>query len=108
MSEDAAAACNAFEVRALFPLADNDGRPFGEDKWHWWWDEMLRLSFAFTQTGVVQGFWKHQSEQHRSVFWIVPSMREVKQIKAFVAAAKVKFEQKEMFFEYLPVRYEGV
>jgi hypothetical protein len=101
-------AFNAYEVKALFPLADNDGLPFEEDVWGWWRDEMTKLQLAFTETGVVQGFWEGQSERHRSVFWIVASMTEVRKIRAFVAAAKLKFQQKEMFFEYFPVRYEGI
>jgi hypothetical protein len=39
-------AANAYEIRALFPLADNDGRPFDRDVWGWWQDEMTNLEFA--------------------------------------------------------------
>jgi hypothetical protein len=35
-------------------------------------------------------------------------MKEVTRIKELVSAAKMQFRQKEMFFEYFPVRYEGV
>ncbi len=108
MSGNRECACNAFKVTVLFPLADNDGRPFDSEIWRWWRDEMMQLQLAFTDTGVVQGSWEGQSEEHRSVFWIVRSKKEVARLRQFVAEAKERFEQKEMFFEWFPVRYEGV
>jgi len=105
---DAEYACNAYRVTVFFPLADNDGHPFERDIWNWWRDEITKLRFAFTELGVVRGYWEGYSEEHRWLFWIVASAEEVSRLRDFITQAKERFRQMEMFFEVVPVFYEGV
>ena len=105
---DADYACNAYRVTVFFPLLDNDERPFEEDIWDWWRDEITKLRFAFTELGVVRGYWEGHSEEHRWLFWIVRSAKEVSELRDFVVQAKERFRQMEMFFEVIQVFYQGV
>ncbi len=97
-----------FKVTLLFPLQDNEGNPFPEEVWRWWSDEMTKLVGAFTDRGVVRGWWGKRSELNREVFMVVKTQREVDALRAFLRRARQKFKQDVMYFEYHPVHFEEV
>ena len=97
-----------FKVTLLFPLQDNDANAFPEEVWGWWRDEMTKLVAAFTDRGVVTGWWGKRSERNREVFMVVKTQREVDDIRAFLRRARRKFKQEVMYFEHHPVYFEEV
>jgi hypothetical protein len=97
-----------FKVTLLFPLYDNDGNPFPEDVWDWWRNGMTALVRGFTDLGVVEGWFKGQSDRNRWIVVIVKTENEVDTIRKFVQSARLKFRQDAMYLEYHLVRYEEV
>ena len=96
------------KVTLLFPLRDNGGNPFPEDVWDWWRDEMKKLVSAFTDRGVVEGWWRGQSDQNRSIVMIVKTENEVSAIREFLQLARREFRQDAMYLDYHPVHFEEV
>lgn len=66
------------------------------------------LLLAFTDAGTVIGHWQRYTDQNRWFFWIVRSVAELEQLKAFVHSMKEDFRQEEMFFEVHATYYEGL
>jgi hypothetical protein len=97
-----------FKVTLLFPLYDNDGNPFPEDVWDWWRNGMTALVRGFTDLGVVEGWFKGQSDRNRWIVVIVKTENEVDTIRKFLQSARLKFRQDAMYLEYHLVRYEEV
>ncbi|MBI3273168.1 MAG: hypothetical protein HYZ53_29530 [Planctomycetes bacterium] len=102
------------KVTLMFPIRDNDGKPFPLSTWRWWRDEMTRIFGAFTTVGRVTGYWEGMLDDHCLVFAILRpagrarERRALSQVRRFLATAKKLFRQKKMFFEYHPVSYEEV
>lgn len=97
-----------FKVTMFFPLTDNDGNLFDEHTWGVWLDEITTLVAAFTDLGVVAGWWHGHSDQNRWILAVVGSQEEVGQLRHFVRRAKEWFRQNAMYFEWHTVRFELV
>lgn len=102
------AASEAYKVTLLFPLRDNDGKEFEREVWDWWLSEITRLIGAFTDLGVVNGWWFGHSDQNRWIIVIVRSEQEVGQMRNFLRTAREKFRQQAMYLEYHPTYFEEV
>ena len=99
---------DSFKVTLLFPLRDNDGNPFDQEIWGWWWDQITRLFTGFTDLGVVKGWWQGHSDLNRWIVVVVRTEREINQIREFLRSACKRFRQEAMYLEYHPVRFEEV
>jgi hypothetical protein len=99
---------DSFKVTLLFPLRDNDGNPFDQEVWRWWWDQITRLFAGFTDLGVVEGWWHGHSDLNRWIVVVVRTEREINQIREFLRLACKRFRQEAMYLEYHPVRFEEV
>jgi hypothetical protein len=99
---------NRIKVNLLFPLIDNDGKPFDESVWGWWRIELTKIVRGFTEVGVVTGWWEGHSDVSR---WIVIVLRKdtrLDPIRRFLQEARLRFRQKKMYLDYHPVFYEEV
>lgn len=103
-------AVNAIKVNLLFPLSDNDGKPFSADIWNWWFLEMARLFKGFTDMGIVKGWWQGYSDVNRWVVIILESEEGLDEVRRFLieACGKGKFDQKKMYLDYHAIHYEEV
>ena len=97
-----------YQVTLLFPLRDNDGKPFEEEVWRWWLQKITQLCQGFTDLGVVEGWWQKHSDQNRWIVMNVKSGQEVDAIRDFMRAARKKFRQKTMYLEYHLVYLEEI
>jgi len=100
--------CNALKVTLLFPLFDNEGNFFEEEIWGWWRDEMSKILTAFTDMGIVTGWWLGQSDRNRWIVTVVKAQKEVDRIRDFLRLAREKFKQEAMYLDYHPVHFEEV
>ncbi len=91
----------------MFPCADNDGVPFGEDLWEWQKDQ-LRLLFrdGYTEHGSVRGWWQGYSDEDVWYRVIVRGDSELIAIRDFLREARRRFRQDAMFLQYHPVELE--
>jgi len=99
---------NGLKVTLLFPLFDNEGAPFVDDVWNWWRGEMTILLAAFTDLGVVTGWWQEHSDENRWIVAVVKSPEQVKAVRVFLRKARRKFRQRAMYLEYHAVHFEEV
>ncbi len=99
---------NGWKVTMLFPLQDDEGKPFSEEIWRWWRTEIRRLVRGFTDMGVVAGWWEGVSDLNRSIVTIVRTEREIAALRNFLLAAREKFSQDAMYFDYHPTHFEEV
>ena len=97
-----------FKVTMFFPLADNEGNLFDDDTWGWWRDELTRCHTAFTDLGVVAGWWEGHSDQNRWIVAVVETEEEVDELRRFVQGARQRFRQECMYFEWHEVWFELV
>ena len=89
---------NAYKISTFFPLHDNDGKPFSEETWDWWHDQMARFK-GYTDMGKVLGIWERHTDENRWIFWIVQTYPQVEEIKGFLIEAKEKFSQLAIYYE---------
>jgi hypothetical protein len=97
-----------FKVTMFFPLLDNEGYPFDDDTWGWWRDELTRCHSAFTDLGVVAGWWESHSDLNRWIVAVVGTEKEVDELRRFVQVARQRFRQECMYFEWHEVSFELV
>jgi len=97
-----------FKVTMFFPLMDNDGHPFDDDTWGWWREEITRCLSAFTDLGVVAGWWEGHSDQNRWILAAVGTEKEVDGLRGFLRIARQRFRQERMYFEWHKVWFELV
>jgi hypothetical protein len=99
---------NAFKVTLMFPMRDNEGRPFPTSVWRWWRVEMTRLLSGFTDAGEVEGYWQRQTEQNKMLLIVLKSENKLNEIRSFLQQARIRFRQKAMYFEFHPVFQEDI
>lgn len=97
-----------FKVSMFFPLTDNEGNLFDDDTWAWWREEITRCLSAFTDLGVVAGWWEGHSDQNRWIVAVVGTEQEVDELRKFLRVARQRFRQETMYFEWHEVRFELV
>ena len=97
-----------FKVTMFFPLTDNEGNLFDDETWSWWREEITRCLSAFTDLGVVAGWWEAHSDQNRWIVAVVATEEEVDKLRKFLQAARHRFRQEAMYFEWHEVRFELV
>ncbi len=98
---------NAFKVTLIFPLRDNEGRPFPESVWQWWNSEIARVLPGFTDMGGVEGLWQKKVDQNLMLFSVVERER-LDEVRSFLREARIRFGQNAMYFEFHPVFKEDV
>lgn len=97
---------NRIKVTMLFPILDNDGNPFDDETWSWWYDALQKaLGGAYNEPGQTMGHWEGYNELCR---WIVAvaDKRSLDQIYAFLHEAQRRFRQKAMYLDYHPVIFD--
>lgn len=62
---------NAFKVTLIFPMQNNEQKPFHESVWRWWLSEITRLFPGFTDVGEVEGYWMKQTERNKLISCVV-------------------------------------
>jgi len=97
-----------FKVTMFFPLADNEGNLFDQDTWGWWRDEITKVIAAFTDLGVVAGWWHGHSDRNRWILAVVADRAELAKLRDFVRSARQWFRQEAMYFEWHRVNLELV
>ncbi|MBI1939912.1 MAG: hypothetical protein HYS33_00230 [Acidobacteria bacterium] len=100
--------CNRIKVNLLFPLFDNDGKPFDESVWDWWLSELTRIVAGFTDMGVVSGWWHGHSDLNRWIVIVASKDAPLDQIRRFLHEARSQFRQEKMYLDYHPVFFEEV
>lgn len=101
---------NAFKVTLIFPMQDNERKPFPESVWRWWHAEVIRLFSGFTDMGRVEGYWMKQTERNKLIFCVVRSETRLGEIRSFLEEARKpeRFNQEAMYFEVHSVFQEDV
>jgi hypothetical protein len=97
-----------FKVTMFFPLTDNEGNLFDQDTWGWWRDEITNVIAAFTDLGVVTGWWHGHSDRNRWILAVVRGEVEIAKLRNFLRRARLWFRQDAMYFEWHPVNFELV
>jgi len=97
-----------FKVTMFFPLTDNEGNAFADDTWGWWREEITRCLSAFSDLGVVAGWWEGYSDQNRWIVAIVGTEEKVDELRRFLRVARQWFRQERMYFEWHKVGFELV
>ena len=95
---------NAIKVSMLFPFYANDGSLFPPELWDWWLDSIVAIG-AYHEF-FTRGSWEGQFEYHRCVTMILETEEQLKQVKAFLREARVRFDQEVMYFEGTNVYFE--
>lgn len=98
---------NRIKVTMLFPLRDNDGRPFDEETWNWWMDKVLEVLGDFTEMGLTNGGWRGHADQCRWIMAVISEDR-LDAVHSFLHEARERFKQKAMYLDFHPVRLELV
>ena len=100
---------NKLKVTMLFPVYDNDNRPFDLEVYDWFADEIQRIfpEGATEYGGLATGWWHGKKDLSRCI-WAIVEEERLGAIREFLTEAKNKFRQKKMYFEYHPTSYEEV
>jgi hypothetical protein len=99
---------NRIKVNLLFPLFDNDGKPFDEIVWDWWRSELTRIVSGFTDMGFVTGWWQGHTDVNRWIVIVLDRGAPLDPIREFLQEARGRFRQKKMYLDYHPVFFEEV
>lgn len=97
---------NRIKVTMLFPILDNNGKPFDEETVSWWRDALhVAVGGDYNEPGQTLGHWEGYTELCR---WIVAVVDEqaLKQIYAFLKEARSRFGQQVMYLDYHPVTFD--
>lgn len=105
MADDPFSAREVIKVSATFPYVGSDGKPFGEEAWKWWRDQM-QLFEVYVEMQVFVDCWEEEIEQQRRVYWIVERAQHVIELRQFVLNAKQHFGAIPIRFEFGKTHHE--